>query len=350
MTYMNTKNSYTASELAAIVGAKLEGCGDVVINSVSSIELAQAGQLTFAGNDDYIAKLPNCKASAVLLPRKIDGIKMTQLIAADVDEAMINALGAFAPQIRTVVGIHKTAFVSDKATIGNGVSIGAFVFIDDEVTIGDNTVIDCGAVVKYGSKIGRNCRIDANVTIYHGCRIGNNCILQAGAVIGSVGFGYRNVNNMPQLIPHYGGVVLEDFVEIGANSCVDRAKFGDTVIGMGTKIDNLVQIGHNCKIGKCCLLAGQAGLAGSTQIGNGVRMGGQSGAIEHLKVGDGAMIASKSVATGNIDAGCSVFGTPARDIKRMMRAVAETNRLPETVKRIKELEKKVANLEKANNN
>ncbi len=346
---MSQKN-YTAFELASVIGAKIEGNGDVVLGSVSSIELALPGQLTFAGSDEYIRRLGDCRASAVLVPRKIEGIAMTQLVAADVDEALICALGAFAPLRAIAVGVHKTAFVSDSAVIGEGVSIGAFVFIDDDVTIGDNTVIDCGAVVKYGSKIGSSCRIDANVTIYHGCRIGNHCVVQAGSVIGGIGFGYRNVNNMPQLIPHYGGVVLEDFVEIGANSCVDRAKFGDTVIGMGTKIDNLVQIAHNCKIGKCCLFVGQSGIGGSSEMGNGAIIGGQSGLVDHRKIGDGVRVAAKSMVTNNIDAGSSVYGIPARDVKKVMRAAVETNRLPETVKRIKELEKKVANLEKANDN
>ncbi len=346
---MSTK-SYTASELAAIVDAQLEGSGDVVLSAVSSIELAKAGQLTFAESDEYVRRLTDCNASAVIVPRKIDGISMTQLIVPDVNEALIAVLGAFAPLREVVPELHKTAFVSDKANIGNGVSIGAFVFIDDDVTIGDNTVIDCGAVIKYGSKIGNNCRIDANVTIYHGCRIGNNCVIQAATVIGAVGFGYRNVNNMPQLIPHHGGVVIEDFVEIGANSCVDRAKFGDTVVGMGTKIDNLVQIAHNCKIGKCCIIVGQSGIGGSTELGNWVIIGGQTAVVEHRKIGDGVRVAAKSIVTTDIDAGSTVYGNPARDAKKVMRVAVETNRLPETAKRIKELEKKVANLEKANDN
>lgn len=345
---MNAK-SYTVKQLAQAVGGEIAGDENIVITAVNSIELARKGHLTFAGSSEYIAKLADCKADAVLVSGRLEAA-ITQIIVKNVDEALIDILGMFAPQHKPQPGIHPSAFVSPTAVIGGGVSIGAFVFIDDNVKIGDNTVIDAGTVIKRDSVIGSSCRIDGNVTIYHGCRIGNQCVIQAGTAVGSVGFGYRKVNNMPQLIPHWGGVVIEDFVEIGANCCIDRAKFGDTVIGMGTKMDNLVQIAHNCRIGKCCLFAAGVGIAGSAVIGNGVIIGGHSGVVEHVTVGDGTMIASKTVVTSSLKPGSAVYGMPARDIKKMMRVQAETNRLPETVKRIKDLEKKVANLEKADNN
>lgn len=333
-----------------MLGGELYGDGAKAIKALNSIALAGDGDITFAGDKKYFSRLKDCKASAVIIPERVEEISMPQIVVGSVDDAIIVVLGALAPQRPVKSGIHKTAFVSESAKIGKNVYIGAFTFIDDGVSIGDNTVVENNSSIGYNSVVGASCRIDANVSIYHDCRIGNSCVVQSGSVIGAVGFGYRPVNNMPQLIPHYGGVVIEDFVEIGANTCIDRAKFGDTVIGFGTKIDNLVQIAHNCKIGKCCLITGGCALAGSAEIGDGVIMGGQSGVADHVKIASGVIFAAKAVAASNIEKPMTVYGFPAREASKAVKVAAEVNRLPRTVNRLKELEKRVANIEKADNN
>jgi UDP-3-O-[3-hydroxymyristoyl] glucosamine N-acyltransferase len=198
--------------------------------------------------------------------------------------------------------------------------------------------------------IGSHCRLDSNVVVYHNCQIGNRCIIQSNSTIGAVGFGYSFVDGQHRLIPHNGGVILEDGVEIGANSCVDRAKFGNTIIGAGTKIDNLVQVAHNVKIGKLCLLAGQVGIAGSAVVGNGVVFAGQAGLVDNKSVGDGAILAVKSVATEDIPAGETVLGTPPQNMQRELRCIAVYQRLPEMAKQVKELSRKVEKLEAAKDN
>jgi UDP-3-O-[3-hydroxymyristoyl] glucosamine N-acyltransferase len=269
------------------------------------------------------------------------------LVVANVDAALITLLEFFAPKLTFQSGVHPTAVVEPTADLVSTVSVGPHAYIGHRAKIGDNTVIGPGCSVGENTTIGSHCRLDSNVVVYHNCRIGNHCIIQANSTIGGTGFGYSFIGGQHRLIPHNGGVILEDGVEIGANSCVDRAKFGNTVIGAGTKIDNLVQIGHNVQIGKLCLFAGQAGVAGSVVIGNGVMFGGQSGVIDNKSVGDGAIVAVKSAATEDVPAGETVLGMPPQNIQRELRCVAVYQRLPEMAKQVKELTKKVEKLEAA---
>jgi UDP-3-O-[3-hydroxymyristoyl] glucosamine N-acyltransferase len=192
--------------------------------------------------------------------------------------------------------------------------------------------------------------LDSNIVIYHNCRLGNNVIIQANTTIGSIGFGYSFIDGKHKLIPHNGAVVIEDFVEIGANCCVDRAKFGNTIIGAGTKIDNLVQIAHNVVIGKCCIIAGQAGISGSCKLGDGVVMGGQSGVADNIEIGDGTMVGGKSGVISNVAAGQQLLGMPAIDRKESLRVTAFARRLPKLVEQIKQLINRVERLEAAKDN
>jgi len=227
------------------------------------------------------------------------------------------------------------------------VSVGAGVVIDDGVEIGKNSVIGSGCKIGENSKLGKNCRLDSNVVIYHNCRLGNNVVIQANSTVGSTGFGYSFIDGAHRLIPHNGGVVIEDFVEIGANCCIDRAKFGNTIIGAGTKIDNLVQIAHNVVIGRCCLIAAQVGISGSCKLGDGVVLGGQVGLADNIKIGDGAMIGAQSGLSHSIAAGQQLMGSPALEKRESFRIFGLWRRLPKMAELLKQLHKRVEKLEAA---
>jgi UDP-3-O-[3-hydroxymyristoyl] glucosamine N-acyltransferase len=229
-------------------------------------------------------------------------------------------------------------------------SVGPLAYIRIGARIGERTVISAGCKIGEGSVIGKDCRLDDNVVVYHNCTIGNNCIIGANTAIGATGFGYYFIDGQHRLIPHTGGVVIEDCVEIGANSCVDRAKFGNTVIGAGTKIDNLVQIAHNVVIGKCCLIAGQAGIAGSTKLGNGVVLAAQVGIKDHITIGDKTQIGAQAGVMNDIGPNKQVLGSPAINIKEFFRQVLLEQKLPEMSKQLKQLIKRVETLEAAKDN
>ncbi len=338
-------NSMIVKQLAEKIEAELIGSGSAVVDSVGTIEAGQASCVTFVTDKNRIAKLGESKAAAVICAEKIDGLEKPQLIVKDVNAALLKTLKIFAPKLKPAKsGIDSTAKIGENVKIAEGVSIGAFVVIDDQAQVGANSIIESGCRIGENTKIGENCRFDSNVVIYHNCKIGNNVIIQANSVIGSTGFGYVFTNGSHQLMPHNGGVVIEDFVEIGANSCVDRAKFGNTIIGAGTKIDNLVQIAHNVVIGKCCLIVAQVGIAGSSKLGDGVVMAGQSGAADNLEIGDGVMAGAQSAITHNIPAGKKLFGSPAFDSMEAFKVIGLTKRLPKLFKQVKQLEKQMEKL------
>jgi len=334
------------SELAAHIGAEVIGDDSAKINAVGPIETALKNNVTFISQQKYVPQLKKSLAGAVIVAGPIQNLDKPQLIVKDVDSALIQTLRLFAPKLKSVPeGIDPTAKVAADVKIAAGVSIGAGVVIEEGVKIGQNTIISSGCKIGENSGIGESCRLDSNVVVYHNCSIGSNVIIQANSVIGSVGFGYSCIDNAHQLIDHNGGVVIEDFVEIGANTCIDRAKFGNTTIGAGTKIDNLVQIGHNVQIGKCCLLVSMVGVGGSCKVGDGVVLAGQVGLVDHTEIGKGAVIGGKSLVTRNISEGKKVFGTPAIDMAKALRIISLTRRLPELFDQLKQVTKKVAELE-----
>ena len=261
---------------------------------------------------------------------------------------MIKALTIFAPKLKPAKpGIDETAKIGKNVKIAESVSVGPYVIIEDDVQIGSATVISAGAKIGQGCEIGENCRFDNNVVVYHSCTIGNNVIVQANCVIGSTGFGYSVVDSQPKLIPHNGGVVIEDFVEIGAGSCIDRAKFGNTKIGAATKLDNLVHVAHNVQIGRCCLIAGQVGIAGSSKVGDGVVMGGQAGLTDNIEVGKAVMIGGQAGVLHNVESGIQIFGTPAIEKTQAIRNSVLMKRLP---KQLKQLSARIKELEASKNN
>ena len=343
---------FTTAQVADALGAELVGSGSVEITGVSSMECAGRGQLSFIASSKYADKINESKAAAVIVKEQLEKTDAVQLIAGDnMEKALIDALNLFAPKLTPPArGIHPTAVIEKTSSIAKDSSIGAGTYIGHNVQIGEGAVIGVGCVIGENSVVGRNSRIDAGVVIYHNCTIGSNCIVQANTTIGSTGFGYRPVDSAPKLIPHNGGVIIEDCVEIGANCCIDRAKFDNTIIGAGTKLDNLVQVAHNVIIGKCCLFAGQTGMAGSCRFGDGVVVGGQTGFSGHLNIGSGAVIGGKTGVISDIAAGSRVAGFPQNDASKQMRIWSSIKRLPEMAKQLKQVAGKVKKLESAKDN
>ncbi len=338
----------TVAKLAKRIGADLVGDGSGEINAVGPVEAATKSDVTFITDGKYVPKSGALHAGAVIVAERINTVANPQLIVDDVNAALIEALNVFAPKLKAPPeGIDPTAKIGEKVKIGRGVSIGAGAVIDDGVEIGRNSVFAAGCKIGQNSKVGENCRLDCNVVVYHNCCIGNNVVIQANSTIGSTGFGYSFIDGEHKLIPHNGGVIIEDFVEIGTNCCIDRAKFENTIIGAGTKIDNLVQIAHNVIIGKCCLIAAQCGIAGGSKLGDGVVLGGQVGLKDNIKLGDGVVVGAQSGVGHNVEAGQQVFGSPARDIKEALRIFSFTKRLPKLAELLRQLDKRVEALEAA---
>jgi UDP-3-O-[3-hydroxymyristoyl] glucosamine N-acyltransferase len=315
--------------------------------------IASAGQnaLTFLADERHKADLKNSRAGAVLVAKPVEGLSIPQLLVKNVNAALIESLKIFAPKLEPpALGVDQTAKLGKQVKIGKDISIGPFVVIENGAEIGEGAVIAAGCKIGQNTKIGNFSRLDSNVVVYHNCIIGNNVIIQANSIIGSTGFGYYFIDGAHRLIPHNGIVVIEDFVEIGANSCVDRAKFGETRIGAGTKIDNLVQIAHNVIIGKCCLIVSQVGIAGSTKIGDGVVFAGQAGATDNIEIGDGATIGARGCVLKSVGPGMQVLGYPAIELKEALRVWACTNRLPRFMEQVKQLSERVEKLETSKDN
>jgi UDP-3-O-[3-hydroxymyristoyl] glucosamine N-acyltransferase len=343
----------TIAQLAERLGAELVGNAvdtNKQINAIGPIDTAGDNKVTFVADAKHKAAISRSHAGAVIVSEYLDGLDKPQLIVKNVNEALIKTLSIFAPILKVPAkGINPSAKLAKSAKIAEGVSIGPNVVIDEGAEIGQNCIIDSGCKIGENSKLGKNCRLDSNVVIYHNCSLGNNVVVQANSTIGSTGFGYSLIEGAHKLIPHIGGVMIEDFVEIGANCCIDRAKFGNTIIGAGTKIDNLVQIAHNVVIGKCCLIAALVGISGSCKLGDGVVLAGQVGLADNIEIGDGTMIGAQAGVMGNIPDGQKFAWTPAIERKKAIRIVSLLLRLPEFNKQLKNLSNRIENLEASEN-
>jgi UDP-3-O-[3-hydroxymyristoyl] glucosamine N-acyltransferase len=341
----------TVKQLAERIGAELTGQADLFnrqIHAVGPIESAGENEITFVADEKHQAALGRSCAGAVIVSKPFKNLDTPQLIVRNVHEALIEVLNIFAPKLKAPPsGIDSTARLGQDVKIASPVSIGANVVIDDGVEIGKNSIVSAGCTIGQNSKIGQNCRLDSHVVIYHNCRLGNHVVIQANSTIGSTGFGYSYINGAHRLIPHNGGVIIEDFVEIGANCCVDRAKFGNTIIGAGTKIDNLVQIAHNVVIGKCCLIAAMTGVSGSCKLGDGVVLAGQVGLVDNIEIGPGTIIGAQAGVLGNVPAGKKLAWTPAMEWSEAMRIMALVKRLPKMAGQLKQLCKRLEELEAA---
>jgi UDP-3-O-[3-hydroxymyristoyl] glucosamine N-acyltransferase len=329
------------------VGGEVVGDGDVEIRGVAGIREAVAGEITFVANPKYTEFLAQTHASAVIGDRNLSPVK--PLIRTENPYyAYLQVLSLFAAATATQYerGVHKAAWVHPDAELGADVSIGAFCLVSAGVRVGDHTTILPGTFLGEGTVVGGDCLIYPNVTIREGTRIGDRVILHPGVVVGSDGFGYARNGASHHKVPQIGRVVIEDDVEIGANSCVDRATTGETRIRRGTKIDNLVQIAHNVVVGEDSVIAAQVGISGSTEIGCNAVIGGQAGLQGHITVGDRVTIGGQAGVTKSVGADKIVSGYPARDHTVAKRVAAYSGMLPTLFERVKLLEKRIRELEK----
>jgi UDP-3-O-[3-hydroxymyristoyl] glucosamine N-acyltransferase len=329
-------------QLAELVGVKLPSSStNPEISGVASLQEAREGDITFYGNPRYLAQLRSSKATAVIVPLEFDEpIAPILLRVENPSAAFAAAVGAFAPiEPSALPGVHPTAVVDPSAELGAGVSIGALVVIEAGVKIGEGSVVGASCVIGREARLGKNCRLYPGSIIRERCLLGDRVILQPGAVIGSCGFGYEFQGGRHVKIPQTGIVEIGDDVEIGANTTIDRARFGRTVIGEGSKIDNLVQIAHNVQIGPHTIICSQVGIAGSTRVGAYVTLAGQVGLAGHIEIGDKAMIGAQSGLSKNVPAESMVLGAPAKPIKEWKQSNFYISQLGKLYDRVKELEK-----------
>ena len=333
----------TLGDLAAQLGCELDGDGTIEVVRVATIEHAGPGDLTFLANSKYASDLAITRASAVIAAPDAGDAPCAVLRTRNPYLALARAAGLLHPQPRPAPGRHTTAIVADDARIGEAVSIGPFAVIGAGAQIGARTVIYPHVVVGAGAVIGADCLVHARVSIRERIVIGARCVLQDGAVIGSDGFGFaRRDDGTHEKIPQVATVVIEDDVEIGANTTIDRPAVGETRVKQGTKIDNLVQIAHGVVVGANSLLAAQVGIAGSSIIGDGVMLGGQVGVTGHVTIGDRVKASAKTGVTGNVPADAFVTGYPHMDNLEWRKAYAVFRRLPELRKQLAELERRLA--------
>jgi len=337
---------YTLAQIAGRIGGKVSGNTELEIDGVSQIDMATKGKITFIANPKYKQALQSTGASAVIIDAKADITpSIPFIIVADAYFGFLQTFLLFNPTKKILEdGIHPSAVIHDSAKVSEGVAIGANAYIGAGVVIGSKTQIFPNCVILNNSKIGDGCTLYPSVTVREECSIGDRVIIHNGTVIGSDGFGFAFHEGKYHKIPQLGRVVIEDDVEIGANTTIDRATMGETVIKKGVKLDNLIQIAHNCVIGENTVIAAQTGISGSTTVGRTVVIAGQVGLVGHIKIGDGAQLGAQSGVTNNVPDGGIYFGYPARPAMRAKRIEAVVNNLPDLRKRIKSLEKEISEL------
>ena len=351
----------TLEELARRLGCRLESndgndandgndgnrrAGAVEVNRVAALDDAGPGDVTFLSNQKYASLVPGTRASAIIADNRVTDAPCAVLRTKDVYLAFARAVGILTPAEKPARGISALASIDPTATLGPDVSVGPFVSIEAGVHVGARTIIHAHVTIEGGTVIGEDCEIHSQAAVREHVVIGNRVVLQNGAVIGSDGYGFaRRPDGSHEKIPQVGRVVIGDDVEVGANSAIDRPAIGETHIGAGTKIDNLVQVAHGVKIGRNVLLAAQVGIAGSTTLEDGVIMAGQSGATGHVRLGTGAIVNAKSGVTRDIGAGQHVAGIPAGEIAEWRESQVLLRRLPELRRSLKDLEARLAALE-----
>ena len=336
--------SFTAQQIALLIQGKLEGEATAVVKQFGKIESAMPGEISFLANPKYEDFLYTTKASVIIVNESLvlkHKIEATLIRVPDAYAAFATLLTKYQEmKNENLVGIQTPSFIASTAQLGNQNFIAAFAYVGENVQTGNNVKIFPNAVIGENVSIGNNVTLHAGVIIYSDCVLGNNVTIHSGSIIGSDGFGFApKADGSYQKIPQLGNVIIEDDVEIGSNTTIDRATIGSTIIKKGVKIDNLIQIAHNVEIGENTVIAAQVGISGSTKIGKGVMMGGQSGTIGHLTIADGIKIAARTGITKDFkEAGITLSGYPAREQSAFLRAQVTQKNLPALEKRVKELE------------
>ena len=344
--------NFNAEQIAGMLNGKVEGNSSAEVNALAKIEEGFNGALSFLANSKYeefiyTTESTICIVNNTFSPSKDLPSTLTLIKVEDAYSCFAKLLELYDSMTKEEPRIEHPSFVDASATIGNNIYLGAFSYVGKDSNIGDNVAIYPNVTIGKNVQIGEGTVIYSGVTIYRDCIIGKNCVIHSGAVIGADGFGFApDKNGEFQKIPQIGNVILEDNVDIGANSTVDRATMGSTIIRKGAKIDNLVQIGHNVEIGNNTAMAAQVGIAGSTKVGNNVMVGGQVGLAGHMKVGNRVMIAAQSGVAGDIKDGSKIMGSPGFDSEDYKKSYLGFRRLPRILTRLQELEDKIKELTK----
>lgn len=331
-----------ASEIAELVGGEFDGATDPEIQGVAPLDRASANELSFVAHPKYAAYLAQTGAAAVLVTEALiprGSTELPRIVVSDVYRALSDVLRHLYPRPAVQAGIHATASVGQGAAIGEAVTVGAYAVIADNTRIGDRCQIGAHCVIGHDCVLADDVVLYPHVTLYSHVRLGARCIVHSGARLGTDGFGYTFVDGQHRKVPQVGGLTIGDDVEIGANTCIDRGSVGPTEIGNGVKIDNLVHIGHNVRVGDLSIIVAQVGISGSTTIGKGVTLAGQAGLVGHISIGDGAVIGAQAGVIGDVPAGAIYSGYPARPHKEAMKAQGALFKLPEIIKRMRALER-----------
>lgn len=341
---------FTAKQIADMIGGRVEGNEQAAVNTFAKIEEGKPGAISFLSNPKYTHFLYDTQSSVVLINEDVElekPVAATLIRVKNAYESVARLLQLYESMKPRKTGIEPNAYISEKATIGKDVYIGAFACIGDGAVIGDGTQVYPHTVIGDGVTIGEKCTIFPNVTIYQGCKLGNNVTIHAGCVIGADGFGFAPNTEGYDKIPQIGIVVIEDNVEIGANTCIDRSTMGQTVIRKGVKLDNLIQIAHNCEVGENTVMSAQVGLAGSTKIGAWCMVGGQAGFSGHIQVADKTFVGAQAGVIGNTKGdGEQLIGAPAVNPKMYFKARALDAKLPEMYRQIAQLQREIDELKK----
>ena len=335
---------FTAEQIANLVKGKIIGNPEAKVSGFSQIEEGKKGNISFLANSKYLPLLDNTEASVIIISESlIESGKKTYpstLISVEDGYLAFQILMNMYQEIRSKKsGIEQPSFVAESAKVGEDVYVGAFTYVSSKAVIGDGTQVYPHVYIGKNVKIGKNCQIDSGARIYDDCIIGDNCVIHSNTVIGGDGFGFQPTAEGFKKIPQLGNVIIEDFVEIGANCTIDRATIGSTIIGKGTKLDNLIQIAHNVKIGQNNVIAAQAGIAGSTTIGHWNQIGGQTGIVGHINIGNQVKIQAQSGVNSSVDDNEVLYGSPAISASDFRRSYVYFRNFPEVIQRINNLEK-----------
>ena len=342
---------FTAQQIAQFVQGRVEGDENATVNTFAKIEEGKEGAISFLSNPKYTHYVYETKSSIVLIDENVElehPVSTTLIRVKNAYECVAKLLQMYESTKPKKTGIDPLAFVSPKAKVAEGVYVGAFAYISDGAEVGEGSQIYPHAYIGEGVKIGKNALIYPNVTVYHGCKLGNNVTLHAGCVIGADGFGFAPGPEGYDKIPQIGIVTIEDDVEIGANTCVDRSTMGSTYVRKGVKLDNLVQIAHNTDIGANTVMSSQVGIAGSTKVGEWCMFGGQVGLAGHITIGDKVFLGAQSGVPGSLKSGQQLIGTPPMEQRAYFKSQAIFRRLPDMYKELNDLKKQIEELKKNN--